>query len=363
MVILVALVALGIKSSFGAFDSGYDVQGSFAAAGQGLIEGSDVKIRGVNVGEVKDIELVDNRALITLRMNNDVQVPTDATATIRAKTLFGEKFIDIAPGDNERSGPFLADGDSFAEENSIGGFELERVLADTYPVLQAIDGAELATILDELATAGEGLGAQVNRSIVNASTLTELQASNDAEFRQFLGDLALLSEQLDATAPELVALAQNLNNSLPTLNARSDELNDALTQLARVSGDVADLLESNEEFTTNALTRGSDALQVINDARERLQPTLEGSIKYLSLLAESIRIEASDGSMMAAVKNILSVGDLLGGAPVPLPPILPDPSATSTSEGSVPSLPAAGPANVVDQTTRALLDLLGGGGR
>lgn len=359
LVILIAFVAIGIKDAFD-IGPGYELEGRFAAAGQGLIEGSDVKIRGVNVGEVADIELVDNRALVTMQMHNDVDVPVDATATIRAKTLFGEKFIDIDPGDDEVSGPFLDDGDEIAD--TLGGFELERVLADTYPVLQAIDGAELATVLDELAAGAEGLGSEINRSIVNSATLTELQASNDAEFRQFLGDLALLSEQLDASAPELVALAENLNDSLPTLNARSDELNQALVQLARVSGDVADLLEANEEFTTNALTDGSTALQVIHDARERLQPTVEGAIKYLQLLAESIRIEASDGTLMAAVKNILSISELTGLDLSSLQSATASaPATTSTQTTTTAPVPVPSSGSGLDDLTREILGLFGGG--
>lgn len=358
MVILLALISIGIKGAFGAFDSGYELKGSFSAAGQGLIDGSDVKMRGVNVGEVKKIELVDNRAEITLLMKPDVRVPANVTATVRAKTLFGEKFIDLAYEAGTETGRYLSDGDEISD--AVGGFELEQVLADAYPVLEHIDPAELATILDEFAIAGDGLGDEINRSIVNSATLTELMESNDAEFRQFVGDLALLSEQIEASAPELITLAQNLNNSLPTLNARSDSLNAALVQLARVSSDVADLLENNKDFTDNALTGGSRALQVIHDARNRLQPTLDGAIKYVQLLSESIRVRAADGSMMAAVKNILSIEELIthegstGAASASA--TASQPAATAPPTTTVP----AESRGIIDATTKAILDLFAG---
>ena len=301
-VIVLALVTLGIKSAFGAFEGGYELQGSFAAAGQGLLEGSDVKVRGVNVGEVANIELVDNRAQITLRIEDDTRIPETVKATIRPKTLFGEKFVDLEVGDDEVSGPFLDDGDTI--EETLGGFELEQVLAETYPILQAIDPMEVAVILDELATAGDGLGESINRQIINGAILAELQASNDAEVRQFLGDLALLSEELDILAPDLLAAAEDLNVALPSLNERSDQLDVALVQLGRLSSDVADLFESNEEFTTNALTNGSKPLQILFDERSQIQPLLLGVQQYTQTLAEAIRIEVGDGTMMAAVKNL-----------------------------------------------------------
>ena len=269
IVILLALVTIGIKASFGAFDGGYKIQGSFAAAGQGLIAGSDVKVRGVNVGEVSKIELVENRALVTMRIDDGRQIPVEASAVIRPKTLFGEKFVDVIPGDAELSGPYLgetaADGcptDLPCIAETLGGFELERVLADTFPILQAIDPAELAVVLDELANSGDGLGTTINRSIVNAAALNELAASNDAEFRQFTADLALLSEELDVLAPELLRGARDLNVALPSLNARADQLDEALVQLGRLSGDLADVLENNTDFTENALTNGSKTLRL-----------------------------------------------------------------------------------------------------
>ena len=367
LIILLALITVGIKASFGAFAGGYELRGTFAAAGQGLLSGSDVKIRGVNVGEVKSIELVENRAVIKLRIEDDIDVPVDTQAVIRPKTLFGEKFVDLIPGDEELSGPYLDDGDEITD--TLGGFELEQVLADTYPVLEAIDPAELAVVFDELARAGEGLGPTINRSIVNGATLAELQAGNDGEVRQFLGDLALLAEELDTLAPDLIAGAKDLNVALPSLNARSDDLNAALVQTARLSSDVADLLENNEEFTRNALTNGSKSLQVLFDRRGQIQPLLLGVQQYTQTLAEAIRIEVGDGTLMAAVKNLVSVQEVIGGDEPPETPELPEiPDLPLIPElplvpdilDQLPTVPEIG-ASTKDGTD-SLLDLLFPGG-
>lgn len=360
LIILVALTTVGIKSAFGAFDGGYELHGSFAAAGQGLTEGSDVEIRGVDIGEVDGIDLVENRARITLRINDGVEIPVTARAVVRPKTLFGVKFVDIVPGDDELDGPYLDDGEDIVD--TLGGFELEEVLADAYPVLEAIDPVELAVIVDELATAGDGLGESINRSIVNGATLAELQAGNDAEIRQFLGDLALLSEELDRLAPDLIAGAQDLNVALPSLNARSDELNAALGHTARLSSDVADLLENNEEFTTNALTNGSKTLDVLFERRGQLHPLLLGIEQYTQTLAQAVRIDVGDGTLMAAVKNLVSVQEIVGGLDPPalsdLPlPELPLPGLPLDNPlDDLPAVPEVGA--TVEDSSGSLLDLL-----
>src|SRR3546814_15270029 len=75
LLIVISLISVGIEASFGAYDGGYELRGTFAAAGQGLLSGSDVRIRGVNVGEVSNIRLVDNRALIRIRIEDGTQIP------------------------------------------------------------------------------------------------------------------------------------------------------------------------------------------------------------------------------------------------------------------------------------------------
>ncbi len=371
IVILIAVITVGVKASFGAFDGGYKIQGSFAAAGQGLLAGSDVKIRGVDIGEVSKIELVDNRALITMRINDGRNIPVTSQAVIRPKTLFGEKFVDVIPGDAELTGPYLENASGATAcpsempciRDTLGGFELEQVLADTFPVLEAIDPAELAIVLDELASAGEGLGGTVNRSIVNGAALSELAASNDGEFRQFTSDLALLSETLDEIAPELLRGARDLNVALPSLNARSDQLNEALVQLGRISGDVADLLENNVEFTENALTNGSKTLQLLFDKRNKIQPLLLGIDQYTRTLSEAIRIEVGDGTLMAAVKNLVSVSQLAGTTVSDT--LGQDAAATAAPAPRAPTVSDAidGLTAPVQQANRGLLDLLVGGGR
>ena len=176
----------------------------------------------MNIGEVRNIRLVDGDAQVTLRIHDGEQVPADASAVIRPKTLFGEKFVDIDPGPAEETGPFLADGDRI--ENTLGGFELEEVLSDVYPLLKAIDPAELMTVLGELADGGAGLGEEINRSIVNGEKLTTLFADNSELTRQFLTDLAALSGQLASSSDDVLAVADAGNIALPTLNDNEDDL-------------------------------------------------------------------------------------------------------------------------------------------
>jgi phospholipid/cholesterol/gamma-HCH transport system substrate-binding protein len=343
LVLLSSAAVVGVKYSFGYYDDVYPLKASFANAGQGLQHGSDVKLRGVNVGKVQSVKLQDGRALVTMEINHTTKVPTTATATVRPKTLFGEKFVDIAPGDGEGKGPYYStNGDLIdkcdksqqpQQSCAVGGFELEQVLGDAYPLLKKIDPGELFTVVDTLAQGGKGLGPAINRQIVNGQKVLDVMAAHDADTRQFLTDLATISDQLGVRAQDVVSAANDLNVALPTLNSRSDELTTLLRQTSTLSNDVADLLQNNKAFIDKSFNGGQQVLDTVYDRRNDLVPLVVGLRQYLQTLTEIVRIPAGDGTLMAAVKNLAAadtcaifVGACAPATPAAAPgPILPTP--------------------------------------
>ncbi|CAA9237032.1 MAG: hypothetical protein AVDCRST_MAG76-1543 [uncultured Acidimicrobiales bacterium] len=309
---LVALLVLASGSVYGVKirvggnpDDYYQLNASFSAAGQGLLPGSDVKVRGVDIGRVRNIRLRDGRALVRLDIRKNQDVPASSSATIRPKTLFGEKFVDVDPGRGDGSGPYLEDEGTV--EDTLGGFELERVLGDLYPVLKAVKPQELAVVLDSLAQAGEGKGPQINRLISTYSEVLGAQAANSAELDQYLQELAKLSEGLVAVAPAALGLASDLNQTLPDLNARAPQLAALLDQTTRLSGDLDALLRRNTPFLEKAVTQGGRTLQVLFDDRARIGPVITGLRQFFQVLGTIGRIPYGDGTQLAAVKYLVNL--------------------------------------------------------
>jgi len=92
---LIALTLFGSVTVFGVYlgtsklSPKCHLHAQFTAAGQGLENGSDVKVHGINVGQVTTTHLVDGKAQVNMYLHAGQKVPVDATATIRPKTLFG----------------------------------------------------------------------------------------------------------------------------------------------------------------------------------------------------------------------------------------------------------------------------------
>ena len=385
LVLVMGVTTIGVQWAFGTFDNGYRISADFAAAGQGLVQGSDVKVRGLDIGHVDSIELRDGRAVVTMFINEGHDIPRDSsTFTVRPKTLFGEKFIDVILGPEESDGPYFEDGDEvprFFEEGdpepegvlrdpegrglrSAGGFELERVLADAFPILEAIDPDDVSILLDELSRAGDGLGETINRSIVNGERVLDVQAARDAETRQFLEDLAELSGELAVRAPDLIAGAEDLNVALPVLIDNPEAFRRLLAELERTSGELADLLEANTAFIDSVYTDGQAVLDVLFSRRDQVIPLVVGIRQYLEIVSSVARIPVGDGTVMGAVKGLVGTepcGVFVNCADAPTDPPIPLP-VTASSPPPAPGVASALGAldGEVSRGTQAVIDMLTG---
>jgi phospholipid/cholesterol/gamma-HCH transport system substrate-binding protein len=121
IVIAVAFLvyALGRAQALGG--SGYPLKAQFSDIG-GLAIGADVKIGGVKVGGVVDERLDPQTfaALVTMRIDNGIQLPTDSSASISSEGLLGGNYIGISPGGSDT---MLKPGQSFATTQSAVNIE------------------------------------------------------------------------------------------------------------------------------------------------------------------------------------------------------------------------------------------------
>ena len=100
---------LGMQSIDNKQKDGYDISLIFGSSA-GLKNGDDVKISGINVGKIieLDLDLENYNAKINIKLNNEIKLPDDSQARITSSSLLGGNFLDIIPGSSET---FLKPGD------------------------------------------------------------------------------------------------------------------------------------------------------------------------------------------------------------------------------------------------------------
>lgn len=92
-------IRLGKLEMFGAH--GYVLYADFASVA-GLKPGDPVEIAGVKIGRVEGMTLAEDKARLTLRINDGVKLQEDVIASVRARGLIGDKFVLVSPGASDK---------------------------------------------------------------------------------------------------------------------------------------------------------------------------------------------------------------------------------------------------------------------
>jgi phospholipid/cholesterol/gamma-HCH transport system substrate-binding protein len=113
-------ISLGKISIFPA--PGYTLYASFDNI-SGLKTGDQVQLDGVQIGKVVHIGLKDLRARIAIKVDEGVDIDSEAIAAIETSGIIGDKFVSIALGPSER---ILKNGDTI--KNTQDAFILEKAI-------------------------------------------------------------------------------------------------------------------------------------------------------------------------------------------------------------------------------------------
>ena len=223
---------------------------------------ADIKVRGVQVGEVLRYEATASGATVTLGIYPDEieSIPGNVTGSIVPKTLFGEKYVSLViPEDREESS--LTSGDVISKTQV--STEVEQVLADLFPLLTAVRPADINTTLTAIATALEGRGAELGDNLV---TLDAYLKRLNPRLPEFIEDLRLTADTADIyneILPEVGEILENSVTTFGTLEGREAELNALFKDVAGFSDTAGAFLADNEENIVRLGELSVDYLRVL----------------------------------------------------------------------------------------------------
>ncbi len=327
VVALIAGMFFGVKARYGSYGDYYYVSVDLPRAGQLMRIGSDVRQRGVIIGKVSDIRLVDRRARLTLQIERQYRVPEQAQAYVGLKTLLGDKFIDLRY--EEYAAPFLRDG---AQVPGSVTSELEEVLSSGVEVFEAIPPADLATIISELAQGARGHGEDIARNLdVNAELSTLFAETLEPQIRGLVA-FHIIFHELRGSGVDLNRLADAVNRGVPVYASERAQrhLRTLLERLVPMSNDLSDLLILNRADIDRMMDQGDIVLETIASRPGGLVDLVSGLASYVNNLGDPDPYPVPDGSAAAPFANFIggtelegTLQDVCGGLPPPVAGTLP----------------------------------------
>ena len=262
--------------------SGVLAAAEFAHCGQGLRVGGDVKERGVLVGRIYSIErLTDGSCRVGLLLEPaDIEhIPANVGAQIRAKTIFGEKWVEILyPSDPDSAK--IAEGDTIPQDRTIDPLEVETILNTALPLLDAIDPEHLSGALEALAGGFVGHEEAAIRGIEDGIRALEPLNDNEALLEEGIRQLAQSGKVLDDVDTDLITALDNLDDLNRFTTANNDLIIANLEKAPVLLDELSRLFETRFTDFTKIVNQGATVVSVLAARAEDLDHLLNSLPRF-----------------------------------------------------------------------------------
>lgn len=248
---------VGLDRYFGA--SGYTVQMQLKNSG-GIFDNAEVTYRGVAVGRVGKLSLTPTGVAVALVINDGASnIPQDLQAVVANRSAVGEQYVDLRP--NTQRGPFLREGSVIPENRTDIPVPTEELLASVDGLVRSVPLDSLQTVVRELGVAFKGYGPalqtlldqgnllttaaidaqpQTLKLIADSQTVLDTQRNEGSAIVSFSGDLKRITEQLQASDPDLrrlITTGQQAGTELGALlDTTAPQLSKTIANLGTVAG-------------------------------------------------------------------------------------------------------------------------------
>jgi phospholipid/cholesterol/gamma-HCH transport system substrate-binding protein len=239
---------------------------------------SKVMVADVYVGMIKGIQLKNWIATLTLRLDQSVKLPKNATAKLGQTSLLGSQHVELASPPNP-SPELLKNGDTIPLKNSSAYPTTEQTLASLALILRGGGIPNLEVLTNEVYNIFNGRGEQI---------------------RAFVGKLETFTNQLNQQRDDITHAIDSTNRLLVYVGGRADVLDRVLTDIPPLIKHFADTkqLLINAVDSVGRLSQAAD--QYLSEARGPLHTDLQ------SLQCPLRELGRSSPDLIGALKLILT---------------------------------------------------------
>ena len=284
----------------------------------GIYEGDDVRILGVNVGRIDKIEPQPDRVKISFWYNDKYKVPADANAAVLSPTLVTSRAIQLTPV--YTGGPTMADDAVIPRERTVVPVEwdtlrqqLERLAKELQPT-EPGGVSPLGSVINTTADNLRGQGANIRDTVIKLSQAFSALGDKSTDIFSTIKNLSILVSALQDSTTLMRQLNQNLASVTGLLADSPDEVANAVSDFNGVLGDVQSFVADNRE----SLGTTSDKLAGVTQA---LTESLDDVKQFLHVAPNSFQnyvnvYEPAHGAASAilAVNNFANPISFLCGA-------------------------------------------------
>ncbi|MEV6650811.1 MCE family protein [Streptomyces sp. NPDC051219] len=254
----------------------------------GIYPGSDVRVLGVRIGEVKKITPEGRRVRVELEFEPGRKVPAEARAAIINSSVVSDRYVQMLPV--YRGGPRMRDGAVIPEHRTAVPVELDRIFESLHTTSEALgprganaDGS-LSRLLGVSADNLQGQGKQLHQTVEDLSLAVTTLSDGRQDLFGTVRNLQVFTAALAADDSNVRSFNDSLAKVADQLAGERKDLAAALKHLGVALADISDFVKHNKKALTADVKGLSKVTKVLVTQRAALEELLEVAPAGLSNL-------------------------------------------------------------------------------
>ncbi|HEY4022670.1 MAG TPA: MCE family protein [Pseudonocardiaceae bacterium] len=286
--------------------------------------GDDVRIAGVKVGQVDNINVVDRQqAQVGFSLENGISLPVTVTAVIKFRNLVGQRYIELDRGPGSMTGD-LTPGSTIPLDRTQPALDLTELFNGFKPLFQALSPNDVNQLSYEIIQVFQGQGSTVDSLLANTASLTSTVANKDQVIGQVIDNLNSVLNTVNAHTTQLSNLIVTLQQLVSGLAADRQPISDAIGSLGQLANATAGLLDQGRAPLQADIASLGTLATNLNDS----QAVVQHFIQFLPTKLAAIIPTASYGSWFNFY--LCSASGTVGLPPLVPPVTLPVEPVTQT---------------------------------
>ncbi|MFE4884797.1 MCE family protein [Streptomyces sp. NPDC056701] len=287
--------------------------------GNEMHDNADVKLRGVVVGQVRDIAADGDGARLTLAIQPDKlgRIPADVTAQMLPTTLFGERFVALVPPEIP-SAQSLKAGAVIPQDRSSNAIELEQVLDNVLPLLTAVQPQKLSATLTAVSQALEGRGDKLGETLVTLDAHLKKLNPQLPKLNADIKELVKVSTVYADAAPDVLDALTDFTTTSGTLAEQQAGLADLYGSTTASAQDVTTFLRKNKDNLIRLSATGRPTLETLAKYSSEFPCTLRTMAGFVPAMDKALGKGTDEPGLHVTLKTVPSKGKYVAGKDTPV---------------------------------------------
>ncbi|MFI9586254.1 MCE family protein [Streptomyces sp. NPDC052236] len=290
------------------------------SVGNEMHTNAEVKLRGVVVGEVRDISADGAGARLTLAIDRGKlsQVPADVTAQMLPTTLFGERFVALVPPSRNASPRTLKAGDTIPQDRSSNAIELEQVLDNVLPLLTAVKPEKLSATLTAVSQALQGRGEQLGQTLVTLDAHLKKLNPQLPVLNRDIAQLVKVSHVYADAAPDVVTALTDATTTSSTIADQEAELSGLYDSTTKSAQDLTAFLRKNQDNLIRLATVSRPTLELLARYSRSFPCTLRTLAGFVPVMDKALGKGTDQPGLHVKLTAVPSLGKYVAGKDDPV---------------------------------------------